>query len=79
MKGFSRTNLMNMRRFAFEYPSEEFVQQAVGQITRSHNILLLEKISDPVQRVRYAQKAVQNGRSRNTMTHRIETDLYKRD
>jgi hypothetical protein len=70
---------MNMRRFAFEYPSEGFVQQAVGQITWSHNVLLLEKINDPAQRLRYAQKAIENGWSRNTMIHRIESRLFERD
>ena len=70
---------MNMRRFASEYQTNEFVQQAVGQITRSHNILLLEKVSQPNQRFWYAQKAVENGRSRNTMVHRIESSLFERE
>lgn len=32
MKGFSRANLMYMRAFAQAWPSDEFVQQPVGQL-----------------------------------------------
>ena len=35
--------------------------QTVGEIPWGQNILLLEKLKDPVQRLWYAQKAVENG------------------
>jgi len=66
-----------MRRFAREYPNFEIGQQAVAQITWSHNILLLQKVKDPEQRLRYAQKAVENGRSRNMMVLHIERKLFE--
>jgi predicted nuclease of restriction endonuclease-like (RecB) superfamily len=77
MKWFSERNIKYMRRFAREYPNFEFGQQAVAQITWSHNILLLQKVKDPEQRLRYAQKAVENGRSRNVMVLHIERKLFE--
>ncbi len=79
MSWFSRTNLMNMRRFAMNYPTEEFVQLPVGQIPRSHNILLLEKISDSEKRKRYAYKTIEYWWSKNTMVHQIESNLFERE
>jgi len=43
LKGFSRSNLLYMRSFAENWPdfdSDAIVQQAVGQITWRHNIVL---------------------------------------
>jgi predicted nuclease of restriction endonuclease-like (RecB) superfamily len=77
MKGFSERNIKYMRRFAREYPNFEIGQQAVAQITWSHNILLLQKVKDPAQRLRYAQQAVENGRSRNVMVIHIERKLFE--
>ena len=77
MKWFSKTNLKYMKLFAEAYPHFEIGQQAVDQITRSHNILLLTKVKDPEQRLRYAQKAIENGRSRNVMVIHIERKLFE--
>ena len=41
MKGFSRANLMYMRAFAEAWPDAEIVQQAVGQLSWGHNLVLL--------------------------------------
>ena len=41
MKGFSERNLKYMRKFAFEYPDAEFVQQAVAQLPWSHICIIL--------------------------------------
>ena len=67
-----------MRRFAQTYPDFEIGQQAVAQITWSHNILLMQKCDSMEKRLRYAQQAVENGWSRNVMVHHIESKLYER-
>lgn len=77
MKGFSRSNIHNMRRFASEYDDHQIVQGPLGQITRYHNIALLEKLDTSEQRIRYAQKAIENGRSRNMMVIHIERKLFE--
>ena len=54
LKGFSRSNLMSMRAFADAWPdftTEPIVQQSVGQLPWSHNLLLLSKLKDRQQRL----------------------------
>jgi len=78
MKGFSRSNLMYMRAFAEAYPDLVIVQRCVGQLPWRHNIALLEKTKAPEQRLWYAQKAVEDGWSRDILVYQIESDLYSR-
>ncbi len=78
MQGFSRRNLLYMRKFAAEYPDLLIVQQVVAQISWSHNIRLLDKCSNKEERLWYANKALEHGWSRNVMVMQIETSLYER-
>lgn len=78
MKGFSRSNLAYMRQFAETYPSFEIVQAPLGQISWYHNITLLQKCENEKERLFYAQKAIDNGRSRNVMVLQIESKLFER-
>jgi predicted nuclease of restriction endonuclease-like (RecB) superfamily len=43
-----------------------------------HNVILLESLKDPRQRVWYAQQVVEHGWSRAVLVHWIESDLYSR-
>jgi len=78
MKGFSRRNLLYMRRFAEEWPDREFVQQAVAQLPWGQNLLLLTKLKTRQEREWYADKAIEHGWSRNVMWHHISTHLHLR-
>jgi predicted nuclease of restriction endonuclease-like (RecB) superfamily len=78
MKGFSRTNLLYMRAFAEAWPDFQIVQQAVGQLPWGHNLVLLTKLKQEPERLAYAQKAVENGWSRNVLVMQIETRLVER-
>ena len=77
-KGYSVRNLKYMAKFAEAYPDREFVQQVVAQIPWGHNIRLMDKVSNPDERVWYIQKAIENSWSRNVLVHQIESGLYKR-
>ena len=77
-KGYSVRNLKYMAKFAETYPDREFVQQVVAQIPWGHNIVLMDKVSNPDERVWYIQKAIENSWSRNVLVHQIESGLYKR-
>lgn len=44
LKGFSRANLMYMRAFSEAWPGSAIVQQAVGQLPWSHNLMLSSKL-----------------------------------
>lgn len=78
MKGFSERNLLYMKQFAQNYPSFEFTQQPVAQISWSHNTVLLDKCKEEVERLWYAQNAIENGWSRSILLLQIETGLYER-
>jgi predicted nuclease of restriction endonuclease-like (RecB) superfamily len=78
MKGLSRSNLMYMRSFAEAYPDRAIVQQLAGQIPWFHNCSLMDKVKDPVQRIWYIQKTIENGWSRNVLLLQIESNLYQR-
>lgn len=77
-KGYSVRNLKYMAKFAEAYPDREFVQQVVAQIPWGHNIVLMDKVSNPDERIWYIQKAIENSWSRNVLVHQIESGLYKR-
>jgi len=78
LKGFSERNLLYMKQFAQNYPNFEFTQEPLAEISWYHNITLIEKCKDNTKRLWYAQKAMENGWSRNTMLTHIESDLYTR-
>ena len=91
LAGFSRTNLYRMRAFYLAYRSaREFVPQAVGQIAEQgpppavaeipwgHNVVLIEQVKDPSERLWYARKVVENGWSRSVLAHWVEGGLYGR-
>lgn len=78
IKGFSRSNLSYMKAFADAYPDEEIVQRSVGKLPWRHNIALLDKLKTPEQRLWYAQKAIENGWSRDILCYQIESNLLQR-
>jgi predicted nuclease of restriction endonuclease-like (RecB) superfamily len=79
MKGFSRTNLYMMRAFAAAWNGPEpIVQTPSGQLTWSHNVVLLNKVDDPLIRRWYAAGAVRSGWSVSALEHQIVTKLHTR-
>lgn len=78
MKGFSPRNLRYMRTFAEAYPQESILQTASARITWHHNIMLLEKVKDPVERLWYMERVIEHGWSRNVLAHQIDSRLYQR-
>ena len=78
MKGLSYRNLNYMRKFAETYPDFSIVQQLVAQLPWGQNIWLMDKLDTNEKRVWYAQKAIENGWSRNILSMQIESNLYER-
>ena len=78
MKGFSPRNLKYMRAFAETYPDKQIVQELLAQITWYHNLTLLERVKDPVEREWYIRQTVEHGWSRNVLALQIESDFYRR-
>lgn len=75
-RGWSRTNLLYMRRAAEVWPTEtEFVQQPVGRLPWGHVTVLLDRLSTRHERDWYADQAAEHGWSRNVLEHQIKVDL----
>ncbi|WNY24096.1 Putative nuclease YhcG [Methanimicrococcus hongohii] len=77
--GYSVRNLKYMRKFAELFPENEIVQEPLAQLTWYHLQLLMDKFSSNIpQYIWYANKAVENGWSRNVLLHQIDMKLYER-
>lgn len=78
MQGLSPRNLKYMRQFAAAYPSLDFVQAALAQITWYHHITLLNKVKDETQRLFYIQQTQTHGWSRDVMVAQIDSGFFAR-
>ena len=78
MKGLSPRNLLFMRSLAQTWPEEAIVKQLVSQLPWGHNIRLIQKVKDPIQREWYARACVDQGWSRNVLEMQVESGLYSR-
>lgn len=52
--------------------------QVATQIPWFHNVVLVESLKDPIQRLWYARQTVEHGWSRAVLVHQIESGLYGR-
>ena len=78
MKGFSPRNLKYMRAFAEAWTDRVIVQQVAAQLPWWQNVILLQKLKDPEQRLWYAVKAHEEGWSRNVLAVQINTQAHLR-
>lgn len=78
MRGFSATNLKYMRQFAQAWPDFEIGQQSVDQLPWGSNLVLLHKLDNAEDRLWYAQRAIDEGWSRNVLSMQIESGLKER-
>lgn len=53
-------------------------QQVVAQLSWSHHVILMDKVSDAAERMFYIESAVSNGWSRNVLSLQIKSNLYGR-
>jgi len=79
MKGLSLTNVKYMAQFAKECPDFPISQTVFGQITWSHNIVLLKKLTNKKEWLWYANKTIENGWSSRKLVIWIESDLCNRE
>ena len=76
-RSFSPANLKHMCAFA-EAWGAEIGQHPIGQLPWGHNVLLLTKLKDPTERLRYAEQAIADGWSRSTLEANIRDKLLDR-
>ncbi len=78
MKGLSARNLKYMKVFAELCPDVRIGQQPAAQLPWFHIVVLLTKITEPVEREWYAAKTIDQGWSRATLEAQIKSQLHLR-
>lgn len=78
MAGFSRSNLLYMRAFAEAWPDRKVIEQFVMQLPWAHNMVLLDKLKRPEERLWYAKATIQFGWSRSVLALQIKAKAHKK-
>ena len=81
LRGFSRTNLLYMKKW-YLYWRDENVPQVVGEIFKipwGHNREIITKVKNQDDALFYIRKTIENGWSRAVLVHQIESGLHKRE
>lgn len=73
-QGLSEKNIRYMCKFAEEYKDKKFIQEIAAQISWSHNLILMDKISDLNKTISYINKIIENGWSKNVLLNKIELE-----
>lgn len=76
--GFSVQNLWYMRQFHLEYREHEKLQPLVGEIAWAHNLVIMSKCKDPLEREFYLRVTRKFGWSKNVLIHQIENQSYEK-
>lgn len=77
MKGFSFRNLYTMRDFYTFFKDSEKLQTLSAQISWSHNVAILSKCKDPLEKEFYMKMSKRNGWTYRVLIHQIELGTYE--
>ena len=78
MQGFSERNIWYMRNFYVEYEGKSILQPLVAEIAWAHNIVILEKCKNELEREFYIRMTRKFGWSKNVLIHQIENQSYEK-
>lgn len=78
MQGFSVSGLWRMRNLYLTYEKDQNLAPMVREIGWSHNILILEKCMDNLEREFYIRMTRRMGWSKNVLIHQIENKSYEK-
>jgi len=76
--GFSVQNLWYMSQFFREYDGQERLQPLVGEIAWAHNLVIMAKCKDPLEREFYLRMTRKFGWTKNVLAHQIENQSYEK-
>jgi len=77
-KGYSADNLWRMRKFYLCYDESSKLAPLVQEIGWSHNLVVLEKCKDDLEREFYIRMTKKFGWSKNVLIHQIEGKTYEK-
>ncbi|MBD2344236.1 PDDEXK nuclease domain-containing protein [Anabaena subtropica] len=78
ISGFSVRNIWNMRNFYVTYSQKEKLQPMVAEIGWTHNLVILEKCKDDLEREFYIRMTRKFGWTKNVLIHQIENQTYEK-
>lgn len=76
--GFSWRNLFYMSEFYSAYRDLPKLQPLVAMIGWTHNLIILQRCSDPLEREFYLRMTRKFGWSKNVLVHQIENQSYEK-
>ncbi len=76
--GFSVQNLWYMRQLYQEYRESPKLQPLVGEIAWSHNLIIMSRCKDSLQREFYLRMTRKFGWTKNVLIHQIENQSYEK-
>lgn len=78
VSGFSASNLWRMKAFFEVYTDLEKLAPLVREISWSHNLAILERCKDPLEREFYIRMTRKFGWSKNVLIHQIDNQSYEK-
>jgi predicted nuclease of restriction endonuclease-like (RecB) superfamily len=78
MAGFSARNIWRMRDFYLTYHGNEKLTPLVAEIGWTHNLVILAKCKDDLQREFYIRMTQKFGWTKNVLIHQIENKTYEK-
>jgi predicted nuclease of restriction endonuclease-like (RecB) superfamily len=78
IKGFSVQNLWNMRQFYLEYRDNSKLQALTREITWTHNLTVIQKCKDNLEREFYIQMTKRYGWTYRVLSNHIENQSYEK-
>jgi len=78
VKGFSSSNLWRIKNFYQVYSTNEKLAPLVREIAWSHNIVIMEKCKDDLEREFYIKMTKKYGWSKSVLIHQVEGKSYER-
>jgi predicted nuclease of restriction endonuclease-like (RecB) superfamily len=76
--GFSARNIWRMRNFYLTYSQNEKLTPMVAEIGWSHNLVIMEKCKDDLEREFYLRMTRKFGWTKNVLIHQIENQTYEK-
>ncbi len=76
--GFSARNIWYMRNFYLTYSGNEKLQPMVAEIGWTHNLVIMERCKDDLQREFYLRMTRKFGWTKNVLVHQVENQTYEK-
>lgn len=78
MRGFSAASLWRMKSFYETYRANLKLAPMVREIGWSHNIIIIEKCKDDLEREFYIRMTRKYGWTKNVLIHHVENQSYEK-